>query len=427
MAQDQARNEDFRLLRSGLPERAARAREARLRRDFCLTREDVMGLVRAEWPEFGPAELDALVGRGRLDWRLVDGEQRFLRSCVDSLRLYPAEVPGLACPPADRTAQLAVIEEMRREGAAERRIRLRHLIRAGAGVEVAAGSTVRAWLPLPSGPQVADVRIVDVTPGMVAAPEDAPQRTAFWETGGVREFFVEYEYLIRAPYVDLWVPEPVPAALDARFRPAPAPCAADLTEEEPHLAFTPYLRRLASRVFDGIPEKDALARARAAYDWVTRNVDYRFQPAYLLLDSIADGCAHSLRADCGVFALTFIALCRLGGVPARWQSGLYVTPERLGSHDWAMFYVEGLGWLWADCSFGSAARREGDEARRRFYFGNLGPWRMPANSAFFSPLTPADEALRNDPFDSQLGEMCVDGRGLTSYDFEVERTARFLP
>ena len=114
MAQDQARNEDFRLLRSGLPERAARAREARLRRDFCLTREDVMGLVRAEWPEFGPAELDALVGRGRLDWRLVDGEQRFLRSCVDSLRLYPAEVPGLSCSPADRTAQLAVIEEMRR-------------------------------------------------------------------------------------------------------------------------------------------------------------------------------------------------------------------------------------------------------------------------------------------------------------------------
>ena len=291
---------------------------------------------------------------------------------------------------------------------------------------MAAGSTVRAWLPLPSGPQVADVRIVDVTPGMVAAPEDAPQRTAFWETRGVREFFVEYEYLIRAPYVDLWVPEPVPAALDARFRPAPAPCAADLAEEEPHLAFTPYLRRLASRVFDGIPEKDALARARAAYDWVTRNVDYRFQPAYLLLDSIADGCAHSLRADCGVFALTFIALCRLGGVPARWQSGLYVTPERVGNHDWAMFYVEGLGWLWADCSFGSAARREGDEARRRFYFGNLGPWRMPANSAFFSPLMPADEALRNDPFDSQLGEMCVDGRGLTSYDFEVERTARFL-
>ena len=39
MAQDQARNEDFRLLRSGLPERTARAREARLRRDFCLTRD----------------------------------------------------------------------------------------------------------------------------------------------------------------------------------------------------------------------------------------------------------------------------------------------------------------------------------------------------------------------------------------------------
>ena len=142
---------------------------------------------------------------------------------MDSLRLYPAEVPGLACPPADRATQLAVIEEMRREGAAERRIRLRHLIRAGEGVEVGPGSVVRAWLPLPSGPQVSDVRIVDVTPGMVAAPEDAPQRTAFWEAEGVREFFVEYEYLIRAPYVDLWAPEPVPAQAE---QPAPEPTPA---------------------------------------------------------------------------------------------------------------------------------------------------------------------------------------------------------
>lgn len=422
----QATNEDFRLLRSGLPERAARAREARMRQDFCLTREDVIAKIRAEWPEFGAAELDALIERGRIDWRLVDGQQRFLRSCVDSLRLYPVEVPGLACPPADRSMQLAVIDEMRRNGAAERRIRLRHSIRAGEKVEVAADTLVRAWLPLPSGPQVTGAHILDATPGVHPAPEGVPQRTAFWEAAGAREFFVEYEYIIRAPYVDLWVEEPVAAAADARFSPAPAPCAADLAEEEPHLAFTPYLRDLAASLFEDIPAEDALARARAAYDWVTQNVDYRFQPAYLLLDSIADGCARSRRADCGVFALTFMALCRLGGVPARWQSGLYVTPERVGNHDWAMFYVEGLGWLWADCSFGSAARREGDEARRRFYFGNLGPWRMPANSRFFSPLEPSDEALRNDPFDNQLGEMCVDGRGLTSYDFTVTRTAEFL-
>ena len=38
-------------------------------------------------------------------------------------------------------------------------------------------------------------------------------------------------------------------------------------------------------------------------------------------------------------ALTFITMCRIAGVPARWQSGLYVAPDSVGSHDWAEFYT----------------------------------------------------------------------------------------
>ena len=425
-----ATNEDFEHLNEKGTEaraRLERVRGERVRLDFCVTKAQLVTQIRAEWPDFSDADLDRLIENGRIDWREVDGEKRFLRSAVDSLRLYPAEVPGLVCPPTDRTAQLAVLKEMREKGEAVRRIRLRASIRANEGLFTSPDTSVMAWLPVPTGPQVADVRILDATPGARVAPADAPQRTAFWNAPGTSEFFVEYEYLIRAPYVDLWADNPVPAVDDPRFLPAPEPMPADLAEQEPHVVFTPYLRDLAEQLFAGIPADDQLGRARAAYDWVTTNVDYRFQPAYLLLDSIADYAAQGRRADCGVFALLFIALCRLGGVPARWQSGLYVTPDRVGNHDWAMFHIDGLGWLWADCSFGSAARREGDEARRRFYFGNIGPWRMPANHEFFSRLTPADPALRNDPFDSQLGEMCVDGRGLTSYDFTCERTAEFLP
>lgn len=403
--------------------RAERARILRTRRDFSVTREGIIAEIQKEWPEFGAAELDVLIDHGRIDWRYVDGEQRFLASCIDSLRNYPAEVPGLDCPPTDRTEQHTVIDRMRAQGFAERRIRIRLGVAAADAVEVSPQSKVRAWLPLPAGPQVADLRIIDSTPGIRVAPEDAPQRTAYWEATGERDFSMELEYTVRAPYVDLWAENPAPAAVDPRFAPAPEPCAADLAEDEPHVVFTPYLRALAQRLFRDIPEDDALGRARAAYDWVTNNVDYRFQPAYVLLDSIADSCAKSLRADCGVFALTFMALCRLGGVPARWQSGLYVAPDHVGPHDWAMFYIEGLGWLWADCSFGSSARREGNEARRRFYFGNLGPWRMPANSAFFAPLTPADDVLRDDPFDNQTGEMIVDGVGLSRYETVETREA----
>lgn len=53
-----------------------------------------------------------------------------------------------------------------------------------------------------------------------------------------------------------------------------------------------------------------------------------------------------------------------------------------GAHDWAQFYVEPYGWLYADPSFGGGAAREHNEARRLHYFGNLDPYRMVANTQF---------------------------------------------
>ena len=48
---------------------------------------------------------------------------------------------------------------------------------------------------------------------------------------------------------------------------------------------------------------------------------------------------------------------------------------------------------------------------------------MPANSAFFAPLTPAVDVLRDDPFDNQTGEMIVDGVGLSRYETVETREA----
>ena len=152
---------------------------------------------------------------------------------------------------------------------------------------------------------------------------------------------------------------------------------------------------------------------------MTANVDYRFQPAYVLLDNIADACAKELRGDCGVMALLFITLCRIVGIPARWQSGLAVEPwGGPGCHDWCMFYIAPYGWLYADPSYGSAARRQGEPWRQKHYFGNLDPWRMVANSVFQAPLTPPDPCWRHDPYDNQLGEMTVADVGLTSDQME---------
>ena len=356
-----------------------------------------MALVRAEWPGFTEAQFDALLDGGRIDWRMVDGELRVHREFLESLRIYPKEAPGLVHEAVDNAERDAVLARMEREGSLTARITLKADIRALVPV---AGQEVQAWLPLPAAcPQQSNIELLDCTPGGVAAPEYAPQRTMWWKTNGVGEFSVTYRYLFRAEYT-------APMSLSLEL----AQPDFDLEEQPPHIVFTPYLRALAARLTEGCANPEE--KAKAIYDYVTGQVDYRYQPAYLQLDCIADQCAKTLRGDCGVFALLFITLCRIAGIPARWQSGLAVRPGRVGPHDWAMFYLAPHGWLWADCSFGSSARRSGEDARRAHYFGSLDPWRMVANSAFQAPLTPPMPAWRQDPYDNQCGELMVGGRGL---------------
>lgn len=391
--------------------RAERARMLRTPMEYCVTRENVLEGIRAEVPEFSEEDLERLIERRRIDWRFVNGEQRFLRGFLRSLRLYAQEVPGLAASEnPDRAERAELLDGMRERGGASRLITLRASISAKEAVTPE--QRVRAWLPIPAAcAQQSQIEILDATAAAMVAPEDAPQRTISWSVRGCSRFEVSYRFRVDVPYR---------ASQDIRCEGLQP--TFDLGEEEPHIVFTPYLRLLAARITGGLTSP--LEKARSIYDWVTQNVDYRFQPPYLLLDCIPDNVAKSLRADCGLFALLFVTLCRISGIPARWQSGLVVRPSHVGCHDWAQFYIEPEGWLWADCSFGSSARREGDEGRREFYFGNVDPWRMVANSAFFAPFAPEDEELREDPFDNQLGEMSVDGRGLDRYG--MDRTVELV-
>ena len=403
---------DARLAAGLQPELAPRLRVERMRLerlpdDYPYTRAQALEQIRSEWPACTEAQFDALVDGGRIDWRCVDGEPHYHDRLLECLRLYPQEAPGLRREEdPGRAERDAVLERMEAESGLTARITVRASIRARAA---APGAEVQAWLPIPAAcPQQSEIEILDATPGGLCAPEDAPQRTIWWKSRTCADFFVTYRYLHHAAWVD-------PLTLT----PDPVQPEFDLEEQAPHIVFTPYLRALAARLTQGC--RGPVEKAKAIYDYITGFVDYRYQPAYIQLDCIADRCAKELRGDCGVMALLFITLCRIAGIPARWQSGLSVRPGHVGSHDWAMFYIVPHGWLWADCSFGSSARRMGEEKHRRHYFGNLDPWRMVANRAFFAPLTPPDRAWRNDPFDNQSGELSVDGRGLAAKEREIRQ------
>ncbi len=382
--------------------RAERYRMIETPLHFSVSRDRAIEMIREEWPEFTDEQFDDLIDRKRIDWRFIDGELFVLDNFLDSLRVYPKEVPGMRPDSTDGVAlRNEMLKEMESQNGLTRVITLQASLSVPGALE---GETVHAWLPVAATcRQQSQVEILDMTPEGTVAPANASARTASWSSSSERSFSVTYRYHIDAAYRDIYGGAlPAHPCMDA-------PLSEDISEDRPHIAFTPYLQQLTAGVVDGL--EDPLDRARAIYDYLTQHIDYRYQPPYLLLGSIADDCAHSLRGDCGVMALTFITMCRIAGVPARWQSGLYVAPDSVGSHDWAEFYTPQTGWLNADVSFGSSARRMGEEWRRRHYFGNLDPWRMVANNRFQAEFEPSFDGMREDPYDNQMGEASVDGRG----------------
>lgn len=378
-----------------------RAMAALLPGAYPYSREEAAKMLSEALVDFTPEELDAFTDGDAADWVFLDGQIRYRRNFLNNLiKTRPAVAARLRDQSrldySKKNAALLddAIKKMKEKGELKYRFRIRASV-AVKPIWQRAGKTIRVHIPVPIAyAQMEDVSILKIDPAPAyASAKDYPQRTVFFERPyepGMK-FSVEYGYVNHMRYVD-----PDPAKVLA------AQPAFYLEELAPHILFKPYLRELARDIVGGEP--NPLVKARKIYDWLTSVPIYSFMPPYFTVADLPGFMATRLKGDCGVFALLFITLCRIAGVPARWQSGLYTTPIEIGMHDWAQFYVAPYGWLFADCSFGNSAYHKGALERRDFYFGNLDPFRMVAASEFQHEFDPPRKFLRYDPYDNQDGE-----------------------
>lgn len=386
--------------------------------DYPLSRSEALALVREYIPDFTEEEFDQRVDSGKIGWIYLNGEMRFfnrffqtmckaepafaLRAGVTTYGVESAKKDSKEDGLLDRTRK-----KMAEQGSLSNRIRIRAWVKLN-DEYFTPGMFLRVHLPIPCAcDQQSDIRIEKVFPasGMIA-PEDAPQRTVCWEETMEEnhKFWVEYSYIHTAKYHDVSAIKAGPVQPDF--------CTA---EEAPHIVFTPYIRQLVDALTAGT--SDPLEKARRFYDFISLNMKYTFMPGYFILENIAETCARNFTGDCGVFALLFMTLCRCAGIPAQWQSGFTAEPGFVGGHDWVRFYIAPYGWLYADTSYGTAAVRAENEERRKFYFGNLDPFRMVANNAFQADFTVPKQHWRADPYDNQVGEMESDCRGFAYTEY----------
>lgn len=271
------------------------------------------------------------------------------------------------------------------------------------------GEILRCWIPFPReipGRQD-NIRLLTSDPPayILADNERCRQRTIYFEKPAARgktHFSVTYEYTAHGVYV------PVDPAKVQAAKPT-EDLLPYLSEEPPHIVFTPELRELSRSIVGD--EQNPLRIARTLFAWADTNITWATAREYSTVRNLSMYAFENRHGDCGMQTMLFITLLRMNGIPARWQSGWEFRPPGDSMHDWGMVYFAPYGWVPMDVTYG--LRDGSDESFRYFYVNGMDSYRLIFNDATGVPFYPAKIFPRSETIDSQRGE--VEWRGGNLY------------
>jgi transglutaminase-like putative cysteine protease len=408
----------------------------RIRKDYPYSKETLFNDLKKSVKDLTSQEFEKWIAEGRFDSREIDGERRFMASSVSNLFFRYVELNSRRIPLRDNSKKdknaldtcvaikQAVLAE-KKPYVLPKRFQVTMTVTAKANA-APDGEVIRAWLPIPRDyPFQMDYVFGSSSPAVMQMnPCDTSIRAAYLEQPARKnkptEFKIEYDYTAYGVRFD-WKPENVKAvnSKDAELAP--------YLQEAPHVVFTPEIRALSEKIAG--KEKNCAVRAKLFYDWIAENIKYSYATEYSTIRNISDYCRTKGYGDCGQEALLFMTLCRLNGVPARWQSGWNMSPYGKTIHDWCEIYLAPYGWMPVDPYMGIWAMRYAKtltSAQQRevrdFYFGGLDQYRMAANSDHNQQLNPPKQSMRSDDVDFQRGELEWGGHNIwfDQYSYKLE-------
>ncbi|HEY6373637.1 MAG TPA: transglutaminase-like domain-containing protein [Candidatus Sulfotelmatobacter sp.] len=215
-----------------------------------------------------------------------------------------------------------------------------------------AGKKVRIWVPAAQSDAYQEVKIV-------AVEGDLPLKKAHESKFGNEVYFAEASSTILAE-LHFDVEYDVARHERVALNPAPRLSAGALTNKERQqdlqpdalVPITGLPAELAVKVTDG--KTQLLDKARAIYDYVFTTMKY---------DKTGTGWGHgdvlyacdTKKGNCTDFHSLFIAMARSQGIPARFEIGFPLPPDKHSAeiaayHCWSDFYVDGKGWIPVDIS-----------------------------------------------------------------------------
>ena len=411
-----------------------RERMRRILIDFTVDEAQAKARIRKQIPDLGDEEFARWDKAGLLEYQVIDGRKLYFNRAPSNLFRLSAEARARRqeqTPFVDGSMEAAnahhreVRDAALAQGATDagsRRLRVTQSLIVDADV-VPAGETVRAWIPYPRAipGQQEDIRFIESMPAAhQIAPESTLQRTVYLEkpasAGQPTQFSITYELTIRGQYHAIDPDKVVAAPLKAELAPFVA-------ERAPHVVFTPALREFSRKVVGD--EKNPYRIAQKLFAAVDE-IPWAGAREYSTITNISDYALHAGHADCGQQTLLLIALLRLNGIPARWQSGMvYSDGDYDNLHDWGKVYLAPYGWVPMDVTTGRLD--DPDPQIAGFYFGGLDAYRIAFNDDYSRELVPAKQHFRSETVDLQRGEAEWSGGNLYFNQWDYEFKAKVLP
>ena len=212
---------------------------------------------------------------------------------------------------------------------------------------------VRIWIPAAQSDAYQEVKIVSVRGDLPLKQNTESKygnRVYYAETPSSSQselhFDVEYD-VIRHERVALGqsAPHAVRAAISS---------AEKRTDLEPDalVPITGLPADLAVKITQG--KAEPLDKARAIYDYVFTTLRYDKTGTGWGRGDVLYAC-DAKKGNCTDFHSLFIAMARSQGIPARFEIGFPLPPDKhsaeiAGYHCWSDFYVDGKGWIPVDIS-----------------------------------------------------------------------------
>jgi len=215
-----------------------------------------------------------------------------------------------------------------------------------------AGQKVRIWIPAAQSDAYQEVKVVSAMgdlPLKKTRESEVGNEIYYAETPGSAaaelHFDVEYD-VVRHERVALnGAAHMIRASLSSKER------QADL-QPDTLVPTTGVPADLAAKVTLG--KTEPLDQARAIYDYVFTTLRYDKTGTGWGRGDVLYAC-DAKKGNCTDFHSLFIAMARSQGIPARFEIGFPLPPDKnfaeiAGYHCWSDFYIEGKGWIPVDIS-----------------------------------------------------------------------------